>query len=82
MIIPLKETGRGFKRGEFKDRYGAECSIQESSLADEDCVWLGCEHEGKHHVTGNPLGARMHLTRDMAVALVTHLQRFIETGRL
>lgn len=81
-MINLTETSRGFKRGEFVDRYGAKCSIQESSLAGENCVWLGCDHETIHHVTGESCGARMHLTRDMAVAIVMHLQRFIETGRL
>lgn len=26
---------------EFEDRYGHKCSIQKSSLAEEDCIWLG-----------------------------------------
>ena len=36
-----KKTGRGFKFSEFTDRYGTECSLQKSSLATEDCIWLG-----------------------------------------
>lgn len=39
--LKLENTERGFGRAEFKDRYGANCSIQESSLATEDCIWLG-----------------------------------------
>ena len=35
------KTARGFHRAEFKDGYGVECSIQKSSSATEDCIWLG-----------------------------------------
>lgn len=33
-------TDRGFFY-EFTDAYGEECSLQKSSLATNDCVWLG-----------------------------------------
>lgn len=82
MPIVIDKTSRGFARGDFKDRYGAACSIQKSSLAEEDCIWLGCDHAEKHHVTGEPVGARMHLTQDMAADLIPLLQRFVETGEL
>lgn len=36
-------TERGFQKGEFKDYYDAECSIQQSSLADAECIWLGID---------------------------------------
>lgn len=39
--MEIKHTERGFARAEFTDRYGAECSIQDSSLADEAAIWLG-----------------------------------------
>lgn len=39
--MKLDKTNRGFYRGEFLDRYDEECSIQESSLASEACIWLG-----------------------------------------
>lgn len=39
----LGRTGRGFAIGEFTDRYGAKCSIQKSSLATEDAIWLGID---------------------------------------
>lgn len=76
MKIELKPTERGFIRGEFKDRYGADCSIQESSLADERCIWLGCNHETIHHVTGQPCGSRMHLTQDQCLELAKLLKQF------
>ena len=41
MSINLSPTQRGFLRGEFTDRYGAKCSIQQSSLATEGAIWLG-----------------------------------------
>lgn len=34
-------TARGFTLGKFVDLYGSECSIQKSSLATEDAIWLG-----------------------------------------
>ncbi len=40
-MIYKGETGRGFSNLEFKDHYGAECSIQKSSLATEDAIWIG-----------------------------------------
>ena len=39
----VKHTGRGFRFYEFEDRYGYACTIQKSSLATEDAIWLGLE---------------------------------------
>ena len=41
-VKPCK-TVRGFDLIEFKDRYGAKCNIQKSSLATENAIWLGVE---------------------------------------
>jgi len=41
--IKLDKTQRGFATGKFEDRYGAQCSIQKSSLATEDAIWLGVD---------------------------------------
>ena len=35
------KTERGFDVAEFEDFYGKGCSLQKSSLATEDCIWLG-----------------------------------------
>ena len=40
-MIDIATNARGFKIGTFEDRYGAMCSIQESSLATEFAIWLG-----------------------------------------
>ena len=39
----LEENQRGFLNGKFKDNYNNECSIQKSSSAMEDCIWLGID---------------------------------------
>lgn len=80
-MITIKPTKRGFLRGEFRDRYDNECSIQESSLAFESCLWLGQDECAHHHVTGDCM-ARMHLTREMAKDLLPLLRHFVKTGRL
>lgn len=36
-------TNRNFNILRFKDRYGHDCSIQESSLATEDTIWFGLD---------------------------------------
>lgn len=70
LMINWTKTERGFVVGEFSDLYGKECSIQESSLAEEDAIWLGVGEN------------RMHLTTEMAKDLVRHLNYFIENGCL
>jgi len=41
--IKIERNERNFEIGKFIDRYGHECSIQKSSLATEDCIWLGID---------------------------------------
>ena len=43
MDIEINTNYRGFANGEFTDYYGESCTIQKSSLATEDCIWLGLE---------------------------------------
>jgi hypothetical protein len=90
MEIKLTETQRGFLRGEFKDLYGADCSIQESSLATDNAIWLGCEN-GTHYIDARPMlkadetftcSARMHLNQEQVKELLPILQYFVEHGTL
>jgi hypothetical protein len=81
VTMEIKPTSRGFKRAEFVDLYGEQCSIQESSLATDDAIWLGCNEGKHHHVTGSCM-ARMHLNRAMAAELIPLLQHFVDTGYL
>lgn len=102
-------TERGFKIVRFKDHYGSQCSLQQSSIWLEDnepgcsCVWLGVsviepkvmasdassvgikteatvgwvDYPLPEQVT---LNNRMHLDRDQVLALVKHLNQWLENG--
>jgi len=75
--MKLTKTERGFPVDRFTDRYGSECSIQKSSLAFEDCIWLGVDEDFK-----GCEGVRMHLTREMVAELLPYLNQFVKTGEL
>ncbi len=68
----LKKSDRGFKYAHFEDYNGNQCSIHESSLATDYCLWLGVRNGG----------TSMHLTRKQVKKLIPHLQKFVETGGL
>ncbi len=93
--VKFKPTKRGFMIGEFKDRNGYGCSLQESSLATEACIWLGVDDPNPKIFPGNNTGwhdyplpknvqctTRMHLTQAMVAKLLPALQHFAETGAL
>jgi hypothetical protein len=42
-LLELGETCRGFSIGTFTDLYGVPCSLQKSSLASEDAIWIGVD---------------------------------------
>ncbi len=64
-------------RREFADLNDSQCSIQNSSLATEEAIWLGVEtsYSGER-------GYRMHLSREMAEKLIPLLQAFVDNGTL
>jgi hypothetical protein len=76
--MQIEHTPRGFSISEFTDRYGCKCSIQKSSLATEDCIWLGVDV----NIKGKEVYTRMHLTQKMVADLLPILQKFVETGDL
>ena len=81
---PTTKTNRGFELIEFKDCYGAPCSLQQSSLADyvqpgTSAIWLGCENN-QPTVEGHDVSPRMHLNVEQVQALVTHLQKWLDEG--
>lgn len=94
----MEKTERGFDYKSFKDRNGVECSIQKSSIATEDCIWLGANdiglkhfkaHEGWNDIEFNNTieehwiaNNRMHLSRNQVKKLLPILQKFVETGEL
>ena len=97
MEIKIRHTERGFAIAEFRDEYGEQCSIQKSSLATDDCIWLGVDAPSvkvgppwKDVDLDTMLGefgdvnihSRMHLTREHVAALLPLLKAFVETGEL
>lgn len=94
--ITLAPTERGFAKGEFTDIYGQKCSVQKSSLATSDAIWLGVDVGFMPEVlkeqtvinspgtTGPtfPVGARMHLDRQRVRDLLPMLIKFAKTGEL
>jgi len=61
---------RGFIGYDFKDIYGEACSIQESSLATDDALWLGTDIN------------RMHIDRKLAKEIIQKLKYFYKHGCL
>lgn len=94
--IILNKTERGFDISEFTDLYNNVCSIQKSSLAFVDAIWLGIDNpkltiyenetKGKYLVTEIPsnfsVNCRMHLNREQVAKLLPLLNKFVETGEL
>ena len=39
----FNKTERGFSTITFKDRYNTTCSLQDSSIATESCIWFGVD---------------------------------------
>jgi hypothetical protein len=90
--MELKQNGRGFKNGIFTDLYGNVCSIQESSLATENAIWLGIdnpelvifenENRGKYIKTVMPktfsVNSRIHLTREQVAELLPFYKNLLK----
>lgn len=70
LALTWDATGRGFTIGEFRDLYGQECTIQESSSAEHEAIWFGVG------------GCRMHLTSDQVRGLIKVLRSFTREGDL
>lgn len=84
-------TARGFPYISFEDRYGETCSLQISSLVDEQVhCWFGITNPSIQEPSngwqpvklppGTVVSSRMHLSQDQVRALLPHLQAFAETG--
>ena len=90
--MKVELTNRGFQIIRFTDEYDVKCSLQKSSLATDDCIWLGCD-EANPRVLVQDKGwqsikmpeeyladTRMHLTRNQVAELLPYLNHFVETG--
>lgn len=89
-----RETQRGFAIAEFTDANDVECSLQKSSIAGTDMIWLGCSGANPKLLVQDkgwlpyPLPdavsvtTRMHLTQEQVADLLPALQHFVDTGEL
>ena len=69
----MARTERGFAIARFADADGAACSLQDSSLATEPCVWLGRERDA------GCANGRMHLTQTLVSGrILPWLREFAE----
>ena len=91
--LRVKQTARGFDLAEFEDGNGERCSLQKSSAAERDMIWLGVNEPNPKIFPADGTGwhdyelpenvsctTRMHLDRKQVAALLPHLQAFVETG--
>ena len=93
-----ERTHRNFNIYNFKDRNNTECSLQKSSVATENCIWLGANNIGLKHFTKDRgweninlintieehyvANNRMHLTQDQVKELLPILKKFVKTGEI
>lgn len=94
MNIEIGKTGRGFARADFEDFNEEKCSIQDSSLATANAIWLGVNKANPKFLVQDkgwvpyPISeevsftTRMHLSREQVAALIPILQRFVDTGSI
>lgn len=98
MDLQFNTTNRAFGRIEFTDLYDVKCSVQASSLATEEAIWIGANEIGLKHFKAfkgwmdvpTPhsvedhwnANTRMHLSREQVAALLPILTHFVETGDL
>lgn len=68
--IKFIKTDRGFTRINFLDLYDIKCSLQESSLATDNAIWLGVNEN------------RMHLNKKMVGKLIKKLFLWYLGGEL
>jgi hypothetical protein len=93
MSMKIEKTERGFQRIDFKDIYGVECSLQESSLADRAAVWFGPNEPNPRRLVpgqswqpvpfpeGTLCDTRAHLGQEQVKELIGYLQNWLKSGR-
>ena len=57
MDLSYTATERGFDIAKFADLYSEQCSLQRSSLAREDAVWLGINEPQPRMLARDAIGA-------------------------
>lgn len=81
--MQVKQNDSGFKCIDFKDFYKQLCSLQKSSIATIECIWLGVDtliDLNTQKILGD--NQRTHLTQTQVKELLPFLQKFADTGQL
>lgn len=86
----VKHTERHFEIIDFTDRYNTPCSLQQSSIFDQQyadhpgatAIWLGVDRQSSKHdgIFDAANQTRMHLDRKQAQALICVLEQWLKTG--
>lgn len=79
MVVKIKKNSRHFKYVSFEDLNGSKCSVQESSLATDNAIWLGVDSPSSEYRI-EKASVRMHLNQKQVKKLIPFLQKFVETG--
>lgn len=90
----IADNDRGLNGFIFQDTYGEECSITESTYAEQPRIWLGinkvepkiCVLEKGFVPYKIPedvlLNSRMHINQEQAKMLINILEKFVKEGKL
>lgn len=84
-------TKQGFELIKFLDFDKGKCSLQQSSIGDRNCIWLGMDITEAREFTSDKgwtdidihddyIFGRMLLDRNKVTALVNHLKQWLDTG--
>ena len=79
-FLNYKKTHRGFRYIEFTDTYDVKCSLQKSSSAMEEKIWLGVDDaDPKIMASKTPEGGTgwvsYHIPEDVLLTTRMHLNR-------
>ncbi len=86
----VEETARHFQVILFKDRYSTPCSLQQSSIFDDEhadkpgatAIWLGPDSQARHDGIFDAANqTRMHLDRKQVQSLIAVLEMWLQTGK-
>lgn len=90
----VKKNKKGLNVIEFKDFYGEECTMEETSFTGDRTLWIGCNNANPKFFTvengWKPVhmpekyvaNTKMHLSRKQVEKMLPHLIKFVETGHI
>ncbi len=86
----VTETARSFQIIKFRDRYETSCTLQQSSIFDDEhadkpgatAIWLGPDSQNHHDGMFDAANqTRMHLDREQVQCLIAVLEMWLQTGK-